>query len=117
MLITPEYVAQVTGADVTDLNRVLLLIAEATEVVYAYLRRPIPSERPPAIIRIAIASVVANSLSAAEAGNVRAEQIGDYRIEFGQASGAVGFDLRPVAHILDRYRGTAVNARTPVNYE
>lgn len=125
MLVTPEYVAAVTGADISDTQRVELLIGEASRLVEEYLGMRFTADDAPTAVRQAVAILVAGALSGGGGapgggdGDVKAEQIGDYRVEYaGVGQYAPGLDLRRVLWLLTPLRGEGRRAvRTDVPLE
>jgi hypothetical protein len=120
-IITPEYVAAVTGADVSDTPRVELLIGEATSLVEEWLDRTFDDDMP-AAVRQAIAILVAGALTdgnPGSEGDVKAEQIGDYRVEYaGIGTYSPGLDIRRVIYLLTPCRGGGPRAvRTDVPFD
>lgn len=119
-LVTPEYVADTTGADVTsNPERVDFLIIEASSLVMEYLERSFTPENAPTAVRQAVAILVHGALESGSGQSsgvdVKAEQIGDYRVEFaGAGQFTPGLDIRRVEHLLKRYRATARAIRANV---
>jgi hypothetical protein len=113
MFVTADYVAAVTGADIADATRVGILIDAATKVVSQDARQPAwltAGASVPEPARIAAAQLVAYALAGAGAGvagPIRAEQIGDYRVEFAQ--GAISFGMDP-ARVRDLYAAWRLGA-------
>jgi hypothetical protein len=121
LLVSPEYVASSTGADITgDPARVEFLIGEAGSLICESLGRAYTPETVPVAVKQAIAILVNTALAAdpgegGATGGVKAEQIGDYRVEFATAGVYTsGLDLRQVAYLLDPLRAGARAVRTDV---
>lgn len=117
MLVTPGYVAAVTGADISDDARVALLIDEASALVMEHLSREYTAETAPVAVRQAVAILVAGALGGdSESDGVKAEQIGDYRVEFAGGRFTSGLDIRRVEYLLAplRLAGSARSVRTDV---
>lgn len=118
-LVTAEYVAATTGADVSDTERVDFLIDEASTLVSEWLGRTFTPENAPAAVRQAVAILVDGALSTGDVGGgsdeVKSEQIGDYRIEYaGAGRFSSGLDIRRVEYLLEPYRAQARSVRTDV---
>lgn len=112
-LVTPEYVAAMTGADVTaDPARTALLIDEASQLVCEAIPRYYTPETAPAAVRQAVAILVASALESPAGGGgtggdaaIKSEQIGDYRVEYaGAGSYTSGLDVRRVDYLLEPLR-------------
>lgn len=116
-LVTPQYVAASTGADVTDVERTQFLIGEASSLVMDYVGRTYTPETAPTAVKQAVSIMVASALEAGgtDGGDVKAEQIGDYRVEFGGAGQYTdGLDIRQVEYLLAMVAGGSRAIRTDV---
>ena len=116
-LITAEYVAASTGADVAgDPKRVGFLILEASTMVMEYLGRPYTPENAPVAVKQAVAVMVSSVLADKDttAPDIKAESIGDYRVEFQAGGFTSGLDIRQVAYLLAPLRSGARAVKTNV---
>lgn len=116
MLVTPEYVAATTGADISDRERVEFLIGEASEMVMDYLGQEFTPENCPVAVKQAVSIMVDGALDESDGdADLKAEQVGDYRVEYaGSANYASGLDLRRVEHLLGMVRGTGRSVITAI---
>jgi hypothetical protein len=124
LLVTPEYVASSTGADITgDPTRVEFLIGEAGSLICESLGRAYTPETVPVAVKQAIAILVSTALASdggegGATGAVKAEAIGDYRVEFATAGVYTsGLDIRQVEYLLGPLRSGARAIRTDVALE
>lgn len=100
-LVTASYVRQLTGADVSDAERVAFLMDVASGLVQEYAGRTWTVETAPTSVKAAVAYLVHDALMVGdETPWTRAEQIGDYRVEY-QDGESLGMSLSRVAHLLD----------------
>jgi hypothetical protein len=117
-LVTPEYVEATTGADVSDTERVTFLIEEASALVMEWLGRTFDSTTAPTAVKQAVAILVAGALNGSSPSSpeeVKAEQIGDYRVEYaGAGRYTSGLDIRRVEYLLEPYRAQARAVRADV---
>lgn len=124
-LVTAEYVGLLTGVDVnTDADRTDFLITEASALVQERCGTTWTTATVPTVVKQAIAILVAQALLAAvgegDGGgvvppNLRAEQIGDYRVEFDPRAPLPGMDIAAVAHLLAPWMARSVySVQTPV---
>lgn len=116
-LVTPEYVASSTGADIdTDPTRVDFLIVEASTMVCEYLGREYTAADVPVAIKQAVSIMVATVLGDSDASSpdIKAESIGDYRVEFIAGQYTSGLDIRQVDYLLDPLKSKARSVRTNV---
>ena len=102
-LIDAGYVATVTGADVSDSDRVEALIQITSNLVGEILGTGCvdPAEASTRL-KVTVAQFVARGLaSTPQQEAVRAEQIGDYRVEFvAGTTGNVGIDVDVLRKML-----------------
>jgi hypothetical protein len=118
VLVTPQYVADSTGADISDEVRVLFLIEEASELVLDHLRRTFTAGDAPVAVRQAVAILVASALSESATDEVKSEAVGDYRVEYATAGRyAAGLDIRRVEHLLRSYVTGTRSVRTDVAFD
>lgn len=119
LLVTPEYVAASTGADVSDEERTNFLIGEASSLVMDYLGKTYTPENAPTAVKQAVSIMVADVLEddgeGGGGGDVKAEQVGDYRVEFANAGKyTAGLDIRQVEYLLAMVDGGSRSVRTDV---
>ena len=109
-LINTDYVALVSGRDLTDaeIARADGLIPIASNLVRGAFRNDSSAPTAPEAARLATARLVMSVLER-DAENLRAEQIGDYRAEFQRGDAT---QLMDVSIIADLVRGRATTARS-----
>lgn len=118
-LVTPEMVAAITGADVAaDPERTDLLIEVASDIAIEVSGRPWTPETVPATVQVGISRLVADALSPQIQASrwMKAESIGDYRIEMNNNAGS-GINAERAAELFDRYRIKASVTRTPLSMQ
>jgi len=116
-LVTPEYVAASTGADVTtDPARVDFLILEASAMVCEWLGRTYAAADAPVAVKQAVSIMVANVLGDTDPSSpdVKSEAIGDYKVEFETGTSSTGLDIRQVEYLLTGLKGNARSVKTNV---
>lgn len=114
-LVTVAFVEVVYGADV-DETRCATLITLASDIVREYCGTTWDDTTVPAQIKLAVAQMVGDAFSntPADEASVKAEQIGDYRVEYARAS-MLSMSTGPYKDVLDKYRRSAysINAGVP----
>lgn len=120
-LVTPAYVHNLTGVDVTDVSRVSFLITQASGLVMEYTGRTWTDADAPTSVQVAVSYLVADSLTDDPTTPpwMRAEQIGDYRAEYQDGS-SMGMDVTRVAHLLTGAtvrRSRVASLVTPVPFD
>jgi hypothetical protein len=119
-LVDIAYLEAVSGRAYADqAARATTLVDIASRLVREAARRPeLTGENAPEAARLAVARLVIAALDQdAEQDAVRAEQIGDYRVEFQRRSDLPGrLDLSLVDDLIDdlRPRARSVRAGTPI---
>ena len=112
-LITVEYVETILGSDV-DETRTEALIEIASDLVRDSVGFDYADDNSPARIKQAVCQLVISALiSPGEEGSVKAEQIGDYRVEFARTRDAM--DLAIVEELIGPFRRRAYSVTTPVS--
>ena len=125
-LVDADYVAFSTGADVsTDPDRVDFLIEVASGLVCERCSVAWTDATAPVSVKQAVARLVSQALAigsdstgstGAMPPGIKAEQIGDYRVEF--ASAAVAMDMRSVDDLLRQWiRGSAYSIKTDLGFD
>lgn len=106
-IIDAEFVKTITGCDITDLSRVDDLISVTSDLVAEELLGPnmcvVPSAAPMRLKVIVAEYVGYNLVSRAADQVVRAETVGDYRVEY-QSSNSSGMDLERLRRMLKPLR-------------
>lgn len=117
-LVDIEWIANFTGLNFEDNEERAEFLAEiASDLVLSYCNATWTDLTAPVEARIAVATLTGMGWTAdaeAQGSQLRAEQIGDYRVEF-QNSPALAMDVERVAHLLRRYRrATGYSLKTSV---
>lgn len=117
-LVDTAYVQTVHGATITDTTRCTALIGITSDIVREYCGTDWSSTTAPAQIKLVTAQLVSDAISKAPADSaaVRAEQIGDYRVEY-QRTSSINIDLDPYKPVLDQYRRTAYSISVNVPFD
>lgn len=102
-IVDAVFVQKVTGVDISDLQRVDELISITSDLCAEQLLGPdrcIDPDRAPMQLKVIVAEFVAYNLSTRPNDQVvKAETVGDYRVEY-QASNTAGMDLRRLKEML-----------------
>jgi hypothetical protein len=116
-LITVDFVETIYGAEV-EAGRAGDLITVASDVVREYCRTDWTDATAPAAIRLLVAQMVGDAFAnvPADEAAVKAEQIGDYRVEYARAS-QVALSTKPYEDVLDRYRVRGYSISTPIAFD
>jgi len=111
-LIDIAYLEALYGT-VEDEDRADALILIASDLVNEELGSDYDSADAPARAKQAVALLTVEALSATgDDFAVTAEQVGDWRAEYGQGRRAMNLDT--VEHLLRRLRGSAYSVTTPI---
>lgn len=106
-IVDAAFVQKVTGADITDLYRVDELISITSDLVAEELLGPsrcISPDLAPMQLKVIVAEFVAYNLATRPNDQiVRAETVGDYRVEY-QTSNTAGMDLQRLKQMLKPLR-------------
>ena len=116
-LVTVDFVETIRGETV-DATRCADLITYVSDMVREYCGTTWDSDTVPMSIAVTVANIVGDALANAPADeiNVKAEQIGDYRVEY--ARGAVAnLSLDPYLSTLDKYRPTGYSISAGVPFD
>lgn len=115
-LVTLSFVEVVYGIDGVDEMRGTVLITLASDVVREYCGTTWDSDTCPAQIKLVVAQMVGDAYAQtpSDAAKVKAEQIGDYRIEYAKAA-AAAMSTANYADVLDKYtrRAYSITATVP----
>ena len=116
-LVTVEFVEMIYGATV-DAERAAVLVAVASNVVREYCGAAWDSTDVPANISLAVAQMVGDAFTStpADAAQVKAEQIGDYRVEYTRAN-QLAISTKPYEDVLDKYRTRGYSITTSVPFD
>jgi hypothetical protein len=106
-IVDAVFVKTVTGCDITDLSRVDELISITSDLVAEELLGPVACVNPalaPMRLKVIVAEFVAYNLSVRPNDQiVKAEAVGDYRVEY-QTSNTSGMDLERLKRMLKPLR-------------
>lgn len=120
-LINASYVTLVGGRTFTDVEetRVEGLITIASNLVRSAAKADYSSTTAPEFARLAVARLVLSAFDSGQDsdGNVRAEQIGDYRVEYQRAASVQDMDLSIIDDLIKRIGRRAYSVRTPVAFD
>lgn len=111
-LVTVEFAEQINGSEL-DEERAAVLIAVASDMVREHCRASWDEDTVPVRVKVAVAYMVIDALAEVptDTGQVKAEQIGDYRVEYARPAIAA-LTLEPHLSVLNDYRTTAYAVRT-----
>lgn len=106
-LITPEFLHTVTGVDVSDTASVEALILITSTLIGEELGGCVDPETATMKLRVVCAQYTAYSMSPRGSGPaaVRAEQVGDYRVEYQAQGNSDMFDLQVLRDMLSSMHG------------
>lgn len=114
-LIDAVFVKTVTGADISDLSRVDELISITSDLVAEELVGPtacIDPTKAQMRLKVIVAEFVAYNLATRPGDQVvKAEAVGDYRVEY-QTSNTAGMDLERLKRMLKPLRNRAYTIHT-----
>lgn len=114
-IIDAEFVKTITGADISDLARVDDLISVTSDLVAEELLGPnlcVNPDLAPMRLKVIVAEFVAfNLVSRPNDQVVKAETVGDYRVEY-QSSNTSGMDLERLRRMLKPLRVRSYTVRT-----
>jgi hypothetical protein len=114
-IIDAQFVHTVTGCDISNLERVDDLISITSDLVAEELvgpQRCIIPDQAPMRLKVIVAEFVAFNLSINPNDQiVKAETVGDYRVEY-QSSNTSGMDLQRLKAMLKPLRTRAYTVRT-----
>lgn len=114
-IIDAEFVKTVTGADISNLQRVDELISITSDLVAEELVGPtacINPELAPMRLKVVVAEFVAYNLTIRPGDQVvKAEAMGDYRVEY-QTTSTSGMDLDRLKRMLKPLRVRAYTVHT-----
>ncbi len=113
-LVTVAFVEMIYGADI-DETRAAALITTASSIVREYCGASWDSSTVPTRVTLVVAQMVGNAFAntPADAAAVKAEQIGDYRVEYSRAD-SLAISTKPFEDVLDDYRTRAYSISTGV---
>lgn len=114
-IVDAMFVKTITGVDISDLNRVDELISVTSDLVAEELLGPTACIDPalaPMRLKVIVAEFVAYNLSTRPGDQVvKAEAVGDYRVEY-QTSNTSGMDLERLKKMLKPLRTRAYTVHT-----
>jgi len=114
-IIDAEFLQTVTGADISDLARVDELISVVSDLCAEELLGPyrcVNPELAPMRLKVVVAEYVYFNMKASSTEQiVRAETVGDYRVEY-QTKQTPGFDLTVLRQMLKPLRTRYYTMRT-----
>jgi hypothetical protein len=114
-IIDAIFVQKVTGADISDLSRVDELISITSDLVAEEIlgtTRCFSPDLAPMQLKVIVAEFVAYNLTTKPNDQiVRAETVGDYRVEY-QSSNSAGMDLDRLKRMLKPLRVRNYTTRT-----
>ena len=116
-LVTVGFVQTIRGEDV-DEDRCADLITYVSTMVREHTGSSWDADTVPMIVAVTVANIVGDALANTPADEVavKAEQIGDYRVEY--ARGAVtNLSLDPYLSVLDKYRPTGYSISAGVPFD
>lgn len=115
-LINTAYVALIGNRTLTDAETTAAnaLIPIASNLVRSELKRDLSSTTAPEKARLAVARLVLSVLDGGSDGDVRAEQIADYRIEYQRSPAVYVMDVAIVADLLRGIKAGSKSVRTNV---
>lgn len=115
-LVTLSFVEVVYGIDGMDEMRGTVLITLASDIVREYCGSTWDSSSVPAQIKLVVAQMVGDAYATtpADSAKVKAEQIGDYRVEYAKAA-AAAMSTAPYADVLNKFsrRAYSITATVP----
>jgi hypothetical protein len=114
-LIDVAYVETISGSEVAegDEARCEALIEIASDLVREEVGTAYTPENAPAKAKQAVCQLVLSALNApGDESVVKAEQIGDYRVEFSRPGGVM--DISTVEHLLEGLAIRSYSVRTPL---
>jgi hypothetical protein len=114
-LIDVSYVETIYGVQLDDEVRCEALILIASDLVCEEVGTPYTALTAPSRAKQAVCDLVISALSTDDEGSVKAEQIGDYRVEYARSRAAM--DLGIVAHLLGPLRRGAYSVKTPLGVD
>lgn len=115
-LIDVTYVEVISGRSYDDTDRVEALIEIASDLVREEVGVAYTDEDAPSKAKQAVCALVLSALNAPEgAGEVKAEQIGEYRVEFARQGGVM--DIASVSHLLEGLYVRSYSVRTPAAFD
>lgn len=114
-LIDTTFLEVVYGETITDTSRAEVLIEIASGVVLEYCNATWTASTAPMSVQLVVAQMTCDALAAvpADTATVKAEQIGDYRVEFARTS-TLAIDVDRYRSTLNRYRLVGYSVVTPV---
>ena len=117
-LVTISFVEVIYGIDGMDEMRGTVLITLASDVVREYCGKAWDSSDVPAQIKLVVAQMVGDAYSTtpSDAAKIKAEQIGDYRVEYGKQA-AAAMSTAPYADVLNKYATRAFSISTNVPFD
>ena len=117
-LVTLSFVEVVYGIDGMDEMRGTVLITLASDIVREYCDTTWDSDTCPAQIKLVVAQMVGDAYAQtpSDAAKVKAEQIGDYRIEYAKAA-AAAMSTSNYADVLDKFTRRAYSITTSIPFD
>jgi hypothetical protein len=117
-LITPEFLAAMTGADVSDAARTEWVIVTVSTLIGEELGGCVDPTTSTMKLRVVCAQycayVMQSGSGSGAAGNLRAEQIGDYRVEYQSSNKNDSFDLSVLRELLQSMHGESAYTITTI---
>jgi hypothetical protein len=108
-LITPEFLNAMTGADVSDTARTEWVISTVSTLIGEELGGCVDPTSATMKLRVVCAQycsyVMSSGSGSGASGNLRAEQIGDYRVEYQSSNKNDSFDLSVLRELLQSMHG------------
>lgn len=108
-LITPEFLHTVTGVDISDTATVESLIIITSTLIGEELGGCVDPDTASMKLRVVCAEYTAYCMTSGAGGgtDLRAEQIGDYRVEYQSSNKNDSFDLQVLREMLQSMHGAS----------
>lgn len=120
-LINAAYITLIDGRTFTGAEspRVDGLISIASNLVRSAAKADYSSTTAPEFARLAVARLVLSALDSGAEGerDLRAEQIGDYRVEFQRAPAVQDMDLSIIDDLIKRIGRRSYSVRVPIAFD
>lgn len=120
-LINADYVALIGNRTLTvdETTRATNLILIASNLVRTALKRDVSSTTAPEAAKLATARLVLSVLDGGPSGeqNVRAEQVGDYRVEFQRGPTTEFMDMTIIEDLIRKVAVTSRSVRMNIPFD